>query len=118
MVEQLGRNGAALREALAAQGLDPGATRTQVVPVMVGDARRAVELCERALEARVFAQAIRPPTVPDGTSRLRLSVMANHRADELLAAAAVIGEAARGLGLAAPSQRAGAQSVSRLPRAA
>jgi hypothetical protein len=35
-----------------------------------------------------------------------------------LAAAAVIGEAARGLGLAAPSQRAGAQSVSRLPRAA
>jgi glycine C-acetyltransferase/8-amino-7-oxononanoate synthase len=118
MVEQLGRNGAALREALAAQGLDPGATRTQVVPVMVGDARRAVELCERALEARVFAQAIRPPTVPDGTSRLRLSVMANHRADELLAAAAVIGEAARALGLAAPPQATGVRAVSGLPRAA
>ncbi len=118
MVEHLRQNGAALREALAAQGLDPGASRTQIVPVMVGDARLAMELCERALEGRVFAQAIRPPTVPDGTSRLRLSVMANHRADELLAAAGVIGDAAHRLGLAAPATGAGAATVSRLPRAA
>ena len=79
MVEHLRRNGATLREALAEQGLDLGASRTQIVPVVVGDAGLAMELCERALEGRVFAQAIRPPTVPDGTSRLRLSVMANHR---------------------------------------
>ncbi len=85
VVEHLRRNGALLREALASRGLDLGTSRTQIVPVMVGDARVAVELCERALEGRVFAQAIRPPTVPDGTSRLRLSVMANHRADELSA---------------------------------
>ena len=76
------------------QGLDTGGSRTQIMPVLVGDARRAVALCERALERGVFAQAIRPPTVPDGTSRLRLSVMANHRADELRAAARVIGRAA------------------------
>ena len=37
-----------------------------------------MEACERALERGVFAQAIRPPTVPDGTSRLRLAVMASH----------------------------------------
>ena len=50
------------------------------------------------LEGGVFAQAIRPPTVPDGTSRLRLTVMANHRADELQNAARIIGQAARELG--------------------
>jgi glycine C-acetyltransferase/8-amino-7-oxononanoate synthase len=69
------------------------------VPVIVGDARRATALCERALEGGVFAQAIRPPTVPDGTSRLRLTVMANHRAEELREAARVIARAATELGV-------------------
>ena len=39
-----------------------------------------MELCERVLERGVFAQGIRPPTVPEGSSRLRLTVMATHRA--------------------------------------
>ncbi len=98
LVGQLRRNAATLREALAANGLPIGASRTQIVPVTVGDARRATTLCERTLERGVFAQAIRPPTVPEGTSRLRLTVMANHRAEELRAAARVIGRAAAGLG--------------------
>jgi glycine C-acetyltransferase/8-amino-7-oxononanoate synthase len=99
LVEQLRRNGAILREALGANGLSPGPSRTQIVPVVVGDARRASALCERVLERGVFAQAIRPPTVPEGTSRLRLTVMANHRADELRDAARVIAGAADELGI-------------------
>jgi glycine C-acetyltransferase/8-amino-7-oxononanoate synthase len=99
LVEQLRRNAATLREALGANGLERGESRTQIVPVMVGDARRAMALCERALEGGVFAQAIRPPTVPEGSSRLRLTVMANHSAGELRAAARVIGRAAWELGL-------------------
>ena len=67
--------------------------------MVVGDARRAMALCERALEGGVFAQAIRPPTVPEGSSRLRLTVMANHRTDELQRAARMIGSAAADLGL-------------------
>jgi glycine C-acetyltransferase/8-amino-7-oxononanoate synthase len=117
MVEHLRRNGALLREALNDQGLHVEASRTQIVPVPVGDPGLAVELCERALQGRVFAQAIRPPTVPDGTSRLRLSVMANHRSDELVAAAHVIADAARGLGICSPGVE-GIRGISLLPRAA
>ena len=100
LVEQLRRNAAVLREALTARGLRLSGSRTQIVPVIVGDARRAMALCERSLEGRVFAQAIRPPTVPAGTSRLRLTVMANHAAEDLRRAAAVIGAAAGELGVA------------------
>jgi glycine C-acetyltransferase/8-amino-7-oxononanoate synthase len=101
LVEHLRRNAATLREALSAEGLEVGRSRSQIIPVIVGDARRATALCERTLEGRVFAQAIRPPTVPAGTSRLRLTVMANHRDDDLRAAARVIGRAAAELGVGA-----------------
>ncbi|MET0127813.1 MAG: 8-amino-7-oxononanoate synthase [Solirubrobacterales bacterium] len=100
IVEQLRRNAAVMREALGAEGLAPSGSRTQIVPVPVGDARRAMTLCERSLEGGVFAQAIRPPTVPAGTSRLRLTVMASHRAEDLRRAARVIGRAATALGVA------------------
>ncbi len=77
-VERLGTNAATLREALAAEGLTAGSSRTQIVPVEVGEAEPTMELCERLLEAGVFAQGIRPPTVPEGSSRLRFTVMATH----------------------------------------
>jgi 7-keto-8-aminopelargonate synthetase-like enzyme len=63
-------------------------------------------LCERLLAEGLFAQAIRPPTVPPGTCRLRLTTMATHRMSELRRAARLIGAAARDLGLATPSVRA------------
>jgi 8-amino-7-oxononanoate synthase len=102
-VEQLQANGATLRAALAAEGLPTGRSRTQIVPIEVGDAARTMELCERVLAAGVFAQGIRPPTVPEGSSRLRFTVMATHRRDELEQAAKLVGCAARELGLATPS---------------
>jgi hypothetical protein len=56
--------------------------------------------------------------VPEGTSRLRLSVMANHRADELCAAANVIGQAAEELDIVARGMDQRIAATSRLPRAA
>ena len=89
-VEKLQRNAAVLREALAEEDLPVPASTTQILPVIVGDAGDAVRASERALEEGVFAQAIRPPTVPPGTSRLRLAVMASHTKSELRDAAKVL----------------------------
>ena len=97
-VEKLAANAAAIRSELEREGFDVRGSRTQIIPLVVGDAQLAVRICEDALERGVFAQAIRPPTVPPGTSRLRLSVMASHREEELRAAARSIGLAARALG--------------------
>jgi 8-amino-7-oxononanoate synthase len=100
--ERVGRltaNATTLRHALIDEGLEVGDSETQIVPVAVGDAAAAMELCERILEHGVFAQGIRPPTVPEGSSRLRFTVMSTHRREELERAAKLVGSAARGLGV-------------------
>ena len=102
LVERLQANAATLRTALAAEGLATGDSRTQIVPIGVGEAEPTMELCELLLERGVFAQGIRPPTVPEGSSRLRFTVMATHGSDELERAAKLVGAAAREVGLAAP----------------
>jgi 8-amino-7-oxononanoate synthase len=89
-VEKLQRNARVLREALADGGLPVEGGETPIVPLVVGDAGAAVAVSDRALERGIFAQAIRPPTVPPGTSRLRLAVMASHTRSELRAAARVL----------------------------
>ncbi|MGC1851655.1 MAG: aminotransferase class I/II-fold pyridoxal phosphate-dependent enzyme, partial [Solirubrobacterales bacterium] len=100
LVGRLNANAATLRDGLAAEGLGSGDTESQIVPLEVGDAALTMELCERLLERGVFAQGIRPPTVPEGSSRLRFSVMATHEEAELQEAAKLAGEAARELGIA------------------
>jgi glycine C-acetyltransferase/8-amino-7-oxononanoate synthase len=101
-VERLQANASRFRAALADEGLDPGPSQSQIVPIEVGEAETAMDLCERVLERGVFAQGIRPPTVPEGSSRLRFTVMASHRIGELERAAKLVGGAARELGLLAP----------------
>jgi 8-amino-7-oxononanoate synthase len=89
-VDKLQRNARVLRDALAAEGVGTGPSETQIVPLIVGGASDAMVACEKALRKGVFAQAIRPPTVPDGSSRLRLAVMASHTGAELRQAAKVL----------------------------
>ncbi len=69
---------------------------SQFLPVLVGDALRARAAAERLLDRGYYVAAIRPPTVPPGTSRLRLSLMATHRAEHVEGAlrelVAILGE--------------------------
>jgi 8-amino-7-oxononanoate synthase len=89
-VEKLQRNARVLREALTESGMAVDNGDSPIVPLIVGDADTAVAASDRALERGIFAPAIRPPTVPAGTSRLRLAVMASHTKSELREAAAVL----------------------------
>jgi len=81
--EKLRKNAEYLREKLKRLGLDTGRSCSQIIPVIVGDEKRAVELSARLYEKGYFVVAIRPPTVPPGTARLRVSVQSEHTAEQI-----------------------------------
>jgi 8-amino-7-oxononanoate synthase len=58
-------------------------SESQIVPVIVGGSRSALNLAESLRDEGFFVKAIRPPTVPEGTARIRLSVTANHSAKDM-----------------------------------
>ncbi len=110
-VQRLRANARVLRRALAAEGFPVAESDMHIVPLIVGDERAAMRMCQAAITHGAFAQAIRAPTVAIGSSRLRLTAMASHTATELEMAAGVFGDAALRLGLEpasflpAPSER-------------
>lgn len=97
----LPRRAARFQQLLVEEGLAEGAApETQILQLPVGDNRRAVALAERLRADMVLATAVRPPTVPPGTARLRLSVTLAHSEEDLAASAASISRAALELGAA------------------
>ena len=67
-----------LKQGLSRLGFELGKSASPILPLIVGDAARCMALSAALLEQGVFAQGIRPPTVPAGTSRLRITLMATH----------------------------------------
>lgn len=61
----------------------PMASDTPIQPLLIGDSGEAVRLSERLLEQGLLVPAIRPPTVPEGTARLRITVSAAHAAADI-----------------------------------
>jgi 8-amino-7-oxononanoate synthase/dethiobiotin synthase len=93
IIERLWANARLLRQALRATGFSVAGGEMPIIPLVLGDPRDAMALSDAALERGVFAQAIRPPTVPEGTSRLRLVAMATHSEQDLRDAAAALAAA-------------------------
>jgi 8-amino-7-oxononanoate synthase len=73
--EDLWANIVYMRERLKEAGFDLRKSEGPIVPIVVGEDKETVAMQHRLLERGIFLQAIRPPTVPDGTSRLRLTVV-------------------------------------------
>lgn len=83
---------AELRTAWSQRGYDIAGSESPIVPLVVGDAERAVRLAEALLERGFLAPAIRPPTVPRGRSRLRVSLCAEHEPSDVRAFVAAADE--------------------------
>ena len=80
--DRLWENVARLREGLAGMGYEVRG-ETQILPVVVGDAADAMALDDALRERGVLAPGIRPPTVPKGTSRVRVAPMAIHTVEDI-----------------------------------
>lgn len=83
-------NAAFLRARLRNAGLDTGNSASQIIPIILGDAKKALSLSARLEKKGILALPIRPPTVPVGTARIRLSVTLAHTRDDLEKAAEII----------------------------
>jgi 8-amino-7-oxononanoate synthase len=92
-VARLGERIAQFRSAAEAAGLQLLPSRSAIQPLVVGDAGAAVAASSRLAEQGFLVPAIRPPTVPEGTARLRISLCADHTSAEV----AALGRALAGL---------------------
>ncbi|MBT8468126.1 MAG: 8-amino-7-oxononanoate synthase [Deltaproteobacteria bacterium] len=73
----------ALRAGLQERGFDVPDGESQILPVLIGENDRTMRLSAELLDRGVFVQGIRPPTVAQGTARLRLTPMATHRPEQI-----------------------------------
>lgn len=76
--EQLMARAAQLRTRLHASGLDTGTSSTHIIPLIVGTEEAALDLKAWLLECGIVSSAIRPPTVPPHTARLRIALSLSH----------------------------------------
>lgn len=81
--QRLLKNAETLKIALIDFGYTLLPSQTQILPVLLGEPQRATKVAEALLLKGVYAPAIRPPAVPTGSSRLRVTVMATHTAVEI-----------------------------------
>ncbi|HAS54322.1 MAG TPA: 8-amino-7-oxononanoate synthase [Nitrospiraceae bacterium] len=89
--EQLRKNVHRFVVVLMAQGVDVAASETPIIPIIIGDSEKALLAGQSLMDKGMFALAVRPPTVPEGTARIRMTIMATHSPEDLDRAAAAVG---------------------------
>ena len=76
--QRLWHNTTTISQQLRALDFNLAQSQTHIIPILIGDAQKTVEISEHLYNRGIYLYGIRPPTVPEGQSRLRLSVMATH----------------------------------------
>jgi len=95
----LRENAALLRDGLREMGFRVSEGITPIIPVIIGSSKDTLEFSKELEEKGIFVPAIRPPTVREGTGRLRATVMATHTREQLEWALDVFGKAGRKIGI-------------------
>jgi len=90
---------AAFRIKLGQAGFNTLESQCQIIPILVGSAQQTLEFSRRLLEEKLLITAIRPPTVPVNTARLRITVMATHKNEDLETALEKLTYTAQKLGI-------------------
>ena len=96
-IARLHDNAAYMRAALVAAGFQLASTTSSILPVMMGSAQNALMMAEQLFARGVYVIAIRPPTVPQGSARLRVTPTAGHTRADLERAIAAFVESGREL---------------------
>jgi len=78
LLNNLWRNINLLKDGLEDLGYELLSSNSAIIPIMIGNTEQTMRLSKSLLEEGVLAPGIRPPTVPRGMSRIRVTVMANH----------------------------------------
>ncbi len=81
--DRLARNGETVRRFLRERGIDTALSSTHIIPAIIGKDADALALASKLREDGLLVVAIRPPTVPEGTARLRISVCSEHKAADI-----------------------------------
>jgi 8-amino-7-oxononanoate synthase len=96
--KKLRRNADFVRTALSEMGFQVGQGITPIIPLQIGQSEKALDFSKRLLDAGFLIPAIRPPTVSEGSARLRISLMSTHTQTQiarLLEALRWVGQATR-----------------------
>ena len=96
---RLWQNRERLAQGLTRLGFRLAASESPILPIIVGDPDRAMNLAQALIDQGVYAPAIRPPTVPPATSRIRLTITADHTDEQIDQALAGLERAGRTLNL-------------------
>lgn len=76
-----------LRKIMNESGIDTMNSKSQIIPIVIGDNQKTLNIAERLSKEGIIVGAIRPPTVPEGSARLRVSISLAHTEEDLIFAA-------------------------------